>query len=145
MTELPPPEKLFEIYFQAIPERLSVIRVLVKEVAEGFGCDKELSDKLVIAVNEACMNVIQHAYKFDSSGKIFFKIHKQDQTSTLFFELVDNAEPIDLDSVKPRDLDDIRPGGLGTHFIREIMDGYDMGHLDDGKGNYLKMEKTVVR
>ena len=40
MTELPPPEKLFEIHFQAIPERLSLIRVLVKEVAECFGCDK---------------------------------------------------------------------------------------------------------
>ena len=40
-----------------------------------------------------------------------------------------------------RDSDDIRPGGLGTHFIAEIMDEYNIGHLDEGEGNYLDMKK----
>ena len=34
----------------------------------------ELSKKLVIAVNEACMNIIQHAYKGDESGEIIFEM-----------------------------------------------------------------------
>jgi len=135
-------EKLFQIRFLAKAERLSLVRVLVKEMAESVGCCVELSEKLVIAVNEACMNIIQHAYKGDESGEIVFEMLNNEKE--LHFRLVDYACPIDLNSVKPRDLDDIRPGGLGTHFIREIMDGYDMGHLDNGKGNYLKMEKTVV-
>jgi sigma-B regulation protein RsbU (phosphoserine phosphatase) len=115
--------------------------VLVKRVAELAGCDTELSDKLVIAVNEACMNVIKHAYKGDYSGEIILEIHNN--AGSLLFRLLDHADPVDLDSVKPRDLEDIRPGGLGTHFIREIMDECNMGHLEGGAGNYLEMIKKI--
>ena len=95
----------------------------------------------MIAVNEACMNIIQHAYKGDESGEIIFEMLNNEKE--LYFRLIDYAEPIDLNSVKPRDLNDIRPGGLGTHFIAEIMDEHNMGHLDEGKGNYLEMKKKI--
>ena len=133
--------QLVKLQLPARPERLCLIRVLVKRAAELAGCDTELSDKLVIAVNEACMNIIKHAYKGDDSGEIILEILNNDES--LFFRLLDNAEPIDLDSVKPRDLEDIRPGGLGTHFIREIMDEWHMGHLEGGAGNYLEMIKKI--
>ena len=134
-------EKLFEIRFPAKANKLCLVRALVKEITESIGCDKDLSEKLVIAVNEACMNIIQHAYKGDESGEIFFEMLNNEKE--LYFRLVDYAHPIDLKSVKPRDLDDIRPGGLGTHFIREIMDECDIGHLNKGKGNYLNMKKKI--
>ena len=134
-------EKLFEIRFLAKPERLSLVRALVKETTENIGCSKDLTEKLVIAVNEACMNIIQHAYKGDESGEIIFEMSNNEKE--LYFRLIDYAEPIDLGSVKPRDLNDIRPGGLGTHFIAEIMDEHDIGHLDEGKGNYLEMKKKI--
>tara|TARA_B100000929_G_scaffold288922_1_gene278389 strand:- start:1240 stop:1656 length:417 start_codon:yes stop_codon:yes gene_type:complete len=134
-------EKLFQIRFLAKAERLSLVRVLVKEMAESVGCCVELSEKLVIAVNEACMNIIQHAYKGDESGEIVFEMLNNEKE--LHFRLVDYACPIDLNSVKPRDLNDIRPGGLGTHFITEIMDEHSMGHLNEGEGNYLNMKKKI--
>ncbi len=118
-----------------------MVRALVKRSAEVLGCCDELADKLVIALNEACMNVIQHAYKFEDSGEIILEILNND--SQIMFRLTDGAELIDLDKVNPRDLEDVRPGGLGVHFIREIMDDCDMGHLQDGKGNYLEMTKTI--
>lgn len=132
-------ETLFEIRFPAKPERLCLIRALVKRTAEVVGCGSELSDRLVIAVNEACMNVIQHAYQGDELGEIVLEM--LNNNGKLHFRIVDYAKPIDLDSVKPRDLDDIRPGGLGTYFINEIMDECDMGHLEEGNGNYLEMIK----
>ena len=135
------PEKLFELHFPSKPERLCLVRALVKRSAEVLGCCDELADKLVIALNEACMNVIQHAYKFEDSGEIILEILNND--SQIMFRLTDGAELIDLDKVNPRDLEDVRPGGLGVHFIREIMDDCDMGHLQDGKGNYLEMTKTI--
>jgi len=134
-------ETLFEIRFPAKPERLCLVRSLVKRTAEVVGCCPELSDKLVIAINEACVNVIQHAYQGDELGEIVLEM--LNNNGKLHFRLVDYAKPIDLDSVKPRDLDDIRPGGLGTHFINEIMDECDMGHLEEGKGNYLEMIKKI--
>ena len=134
-------EKLYEIRFQAKAERLSLVRALVKEATEIVGCNKELSEKLVIAVNEACMNIIQHAYKGDESGEIIFEVLSSKKE--INFKMVDFANPIDLRSVKPRDLDDIRPGGLGTHFIDEIMDECKISHLEDGRGNCIEMKKKI--
>lgn len=135
-------EQLFEIKFPARPDRLCLVRALVKITAEVVGCNEELREKLVIAVNEACMNVIQHAYKGNDTGEIILQILNED--TQLVFRLLDYAEPIDLDSVKSRKLEDVRPGGLGVHFIREIMDDCKMGHLESGEGNYLEMKKKIV-
>ncbi|MCG8325982.1 MAG: ATP-binding protein [Thiotrichales bacterium] len=140
MPKVKQAEKLLELRFQADADRLCLIRPLVKRVAEVVGCQCELADQLVLAVNEACMNVIQHAYKGDS-GEIILEI--LNNKKKLLFRLKDFAAPVDLDSIHPRELDDIRPGGLGTHFIREIMDECEMGHLEDRSGNYIEMTKRI--
>lgn len=134
-------ERLLELRFPSHPNRLCMVRALVKRTAEVVGCDETLTERLVIAVNEACMNVIQHAYKGDETGEIILEILNND--NHLFFKLKDFAEPIDLEAVKPRSLDDVRPGGLGTHFIHEIMDEFEVGHLDECQGNYLEMIKNL--
>ncbi|MEM7027445.1 MAG: ATP-binding protein [Pseudomonadota bacterium] len=134
-------ETLFEIRFPACADRLCMIRSMVRHAADLSGCCNELSERLVIAVNEACMNVIQHAYDGDETGEIILKMLNNE--GKLHFKLFDYAKPIALEEVKPRDLDDLRPGGLGTHFINEIMDECDRGHLDEGKGNYLEMIKKI--
>jgi len=101
-----------------------------------------VATEIVIAVNEACMNVIQHAYKGDDSREIVMDILNND--SEVVIRLVDFAEPPDPASIKPRDLDEIRPGGLGTHFIHELMDDCDFGRLNDDRGNCLEMRKRIA-
>lgn len=135
-------EPICELKLPARPELLCMVRALVKCASEKVGCNHHVSEKLVIALNEACMNVIQHAYKSgDGEGEIDLKILKNG--GHLYFRLQDFAPPINLDGVRPRELDDVRPGGLGVHFIREIMDDYEMGHLERGGGNYLEMTKKI--
>ena len=134
-------EKLVEIRFPAKAERLTLVRALVKRAAQTVGCNDSLGEQLVIAVNEACMNVIQHAYQGIGTGEIILEIHHTGPQ--IRFRLVDFAAPIDLEKVKSRDLEDIRPGGLGVHFISEIMDDFKIGHLDGGGGNYLEMKKSI--
>ena len=134
-------EQIFALRFRAQPERLSPMRALVRRAAESFGCTAPVCDNVVIAVNEACMNVIQHAYRGDGSGEIALEI--RNNGSQVIFRLEDQADPVDLDRVQPRDLDDLRPGGLGVHFIREIMDHCEMGHLEQGRGNWLEMRKAI--
>src|SRR4030067_633825 len=101
-------KRLFEVRFPAAPDRLYMVRRLVKRAAGIVGCDKQQSERLVIAVNEACMNIIQHAYRGDDTGEIVLEILNND--SQIQFRLTDFAEPVDLASVKPRDLEDVRPG-----------------------------------
>lgn len=135
-------QRLVEVRFPAHPDRLCLVRALVKRTAEYAGCDAALAEQLVIAVNEACMNIIQHAYCGDTSGEIILEI--LNNADTISFRLQDFAEPVDLESIQPRPLDELRPGGLGTHFIREIMDSYEMGHLENKRGNYLEMSKRIT-
>jgi anti-sigma regulatory factor (Ser/Thr protein kinase) len=104
------------------------------------GLADELREQLVLAVNEACMNIIQHAYGEQTSGEI--RLHLAVVAERLTIELEDDADPIDPTKVQPRALTDVRPGGLGVHFIREIMD--EMAFLPGGKkGNRLRLVKYL--
>ena len=132
---------IFEIKAQADPDSLSEIRAIVRSSIEALGCDYHLTQKIVLAVNEACMNIIQHAYSNEVRGE--FQLSLKESDDVLYFTLTDNADHIDLESVKSRDLEDIRPGGLGLHFIKEVMDDFKIGHLDGKKGNYLEMVKRI--
>ena len=134
-------EKLLEMRMPARAERLGLVRAVVKRAAETAGCGADLVEQLVIAVNEACMNVIQHAYGNKETGDMVLEIFYNG--TQIRFRLVDFADPVDLNKVKSRDLEDIRPGGLGVHFISEIMDDFKMGHLEDGRGNFLEMKKLI--
>lgn len=130
-----------ELTTEADASKLCEVRAFVKKATEDFGCCEETSNKLILAVNEACMNVIQHAYKENEHGDMLLQIEKNEQQ--LIFRLHDYAQPIDIECIKPRELDDIRPGGLGTYFISEIMDECERGHLEQGEGNYLIMKKEI--
>jgi sigma-B regulation protein RsbU (phosphoserine phosphatase) len=135
------PGVLLELRFNADPGQLKAVREKIQEAAERLGCERKFVSDLVIAVNEACMNVIQHAYGGDPAGEIELEIINNG--TELVVNLRDFAPPIDPNKVRPRNLDELRPGGLGTHFIRELMDDCVYGHLDDQSGNVLRMRKKL--
>ena len=132
---------MLELRFNSDPKKLRMVRERVQEVAEEYGCSKKLISNLVIAINEACMNIMQHAYKGEKSGEILLQIQKKSGDVQVL--LTDFADPIDPKGIRPRDLADVKPGGLGTYFIQEIMDDCTYGHLDNMAGNYLKMRKKI--
>jgi anti-sigma regulatory factor (Ser/Thr protein kinase) len=106
----------------------------------GSGLTDKLRGQLVLAVNEACTNIIQHAYGEKTEGEIRLRLAWN--SDRLIIELEDDAPCIDPAAVQPRALSDVRPGGLGVHFIREIMD--EMAFLPgQGKGNRLRLVKRL--
>lgn len=126
--------------FRARTDNLPEIRRTVRETAALHGCDPEILDSIVLAVNEACMNIIQHAYRAEDAGDIVLEIEQEHHA--LIIRLTDFAEPIDPATCRSRDLDDIRPGGLGTHFIRAVMDEVQYLRPSSGQGNILQMKKN---
>ncbi len=134
--------RLLELRFSADPKRLKMVRDNVQQAAKQLSCAKKLKSDLIIAVNEACMNIMEHAYKGDRSGEIILEINNNgDEVEVV---LTDFAELVDLEEIRPRDLDDIQPGGLGTFFIQEIMDDCAYAHREDARGNVLRMRKRLT-
>jgi len=130
---------LLELHFPSQAEQLQHVRRQVSEVLQQQCCHTGEIDCAVLAINEACMNIIQHAYGGDGSGRIILKIF--DSGEELVFLLIDFATPVEEHKIRPRDLDEIRPGGLGVHFIREMMDECRFLECPDGIGNIFQMRK----
>ena len=135
-------ERLAEIRFPARASQLKLVRAFVREASEFAGCSSSVTEQIVLAVNEGCMNIIQHAYKGDDSRDILLSIGRDGDN--VIFRLVDFAEPGDTTIIRPRNLDEIRPGGLGTHFMKELMDACEFGHLERRRGNYVEMTKRIA-
>ena len=135
------PRLLFSTCFAATPGQLKPMRDAVLAALQAQGADAELANNIVLALNEACMNVIQHATAGSAGAQISVELLRQD--GTLILHVLDNAAPVDVSTVEPRDLADVRPGGLGVHFMREIMDQVEFLPPPAGFGNFLRMRKTI--
>ncbi len=122
-------------------DQLRRIREAVREAVESCGCSADCAADVVMAVDEACQNVIRHAYGEDPGGAIELEIERRGED--LVISLRDFAPEVDPEEVRPRDLDEIRPGGLGTHLIREMVDSADFIRQESGEGNHLRMVKRI--
>lgn len=134
-------DALLSLRFPADPCRLREVREQVQSLCEGIGCSAKPIAELVLAVNEACMNIMQHAYKGDPTGLIVLEIRRDG--AHLEVVIKDFAAPVQLGEIAPRALHELRPGGLGTHFIRATVDECTYGHLTDRAGNFVKMRKRI--
>lgn len=127
--------RLLRIEFDALPERLQLLRCLLRELAAGAGFAPEQRDAVVLAVNEACANVIQHAYAGREPGPVVLEAYALN--AGLAFELTDWGQGVAIEQLQPRPLDQLRPGGLGMHFMQCILDG--MEYRPSPEGNRMCM------
>ena len=140
---MPGNKLISKIRFPARPYQLKQVRFIVQNAMRNTKLTSTEVDRTVLAVNEACMNIIQHGYKQDESGEIILEIFKN--SDEVLFRLTDFAAPVDKCDIKGREWEDIRPGGLGVHFICESMDDIKYLHLPDGAGNILEMTKKISK
>ena len=132
--------KLAEIRFLSASEHLQTVRCQARNALNGMGFANDELNCIILAVGEACMNIIQHAYGPDMKGEIILDII--DNGDSVTFKLTDFAPPVDTSKIKSRCLTDIRPGGLGVHFIKEVMDHVELRNDPEGIGNVLIMIKN---
>jgi sigma-B regulation protein RsbU (phosphoserine phosphatase) len=135
-------QPLVEVVVAAEPDRLRLLRPVVSEAATTCGFDRDRAAEIVLAVDEACQNIIRHGYRGEPGGRIVLRLHRS--SDCLVVLLRDFADPVDARKVCPRALDDIRCGGLGTHLMRTIMDEVVFEPPPEGRGNVLRLVKRIA-
>jgi len=109
---------------------LSVVRAATVNIGKLYGMDEPVIEDVKLAVDEACSNVIKHAYRGNASRKIVVKYRAMQDRFEVIIE--DSGMKGRMELMKGRSLDDIRPGGLGIHFIRRV---FDVFKFDEKKKN----------
>ncbi len=100
------------------------------------------SQMLVLALDEACSNIIKHSDATPMARPI--QVQTCLGSKGVRFRLRDFCGESDVPNIKPRDLLALKPGGLGTHFISKIMDRIVFEPDPDHAGRVaLVMEKMV--
>jgi sigma-B regulation protein RsbU (phosphoserine phosphatase) len=134
-------QTLFELRFPARAGELRAVRAAVRTALDAQDVAPELRDKLVLAVDEACTNVIRHAYCGECDQTIALQVSREHDM--LVFELRDSAPAVDPAQIQARDLSECKPGGLGVAFIDALMDDWKLEPAADGAGNILRMRKRI--
>ena len=102
-------------------------------------------DKIRIAVDEACSNVIQHAYEKEGENHIgiIFKIDYQ----KLAIIVADRGKGFDAKSIELPEMEaylaELRVGGLGIYLMKTLMDEVDYS-IQPGVRNEVRMVKYLV-
>ncbi len=134
-------QTLFEKKIPADTAELAAVRSAVATVCAQAGCSRECTENLVLAINEACMNIIQHGYRFAAGQE--FRLRLVQDGPVLLAQLLDNGRRVALSDLRPRELDDLRPGGLGVRFMQEVTDAVAYLEPPAGYNNFLQLSKRI--
>ncbi len=137
-------ERGTSLRMKAVLENVPRAIECVTEWAERAGCDGRALYDIQLAVDEACANVVDHAYEGAEPGDIEVCCGLEDQVLTI--RVRDWGRGFELDGVEEPDLDapleERTLGGLGLFLVRQVMD--DVGfHTDPELGNELTMSKRL--
>lgn len=120
------------------------ITSFVGEAAAAAGMNDDEAFHCRMAVDEACTNIIEHAYGGEDLGAI--EITCTIDSGACSIQIVDHGRPFDPNHVPPptfgNNLDEVRPGGIGLHLMRQMMN--EVRFEFEGDRNLLTMLKTHV-
>ena len=125
-------------------EHLTEIATFITAAAREAGLNDDDVFHVEMAVDEACSNIIEHAYA-TNPGSIDLCCTSTDP-GQLQVVIRDTGQPFDPDMVPPPqvdgppDLENLNEGGLGLYFMRKLMDEVRFEFVP-GQGNTLTMVK----
>lgn len=137
----------FELQIESDLKNLEKVSDFIVKIMQNLGVknEKDIFD-VQLAVDEACTNIIEHAYVGQKNGKIILRC-KLLSPNKFTVKLIDFGKSFDPEAVAPPDVDakleDRRVGGLGIFFMKHLMQTvkYDI----QMKGNELTMIKLISR
>lgn len=134
-----------ELAVKSRTENLSDIRDFISSNAHKAGLSTEVIENVILAVDEACTNIIKHAYKSYPDGEILIKVIYDNKKFTVI--IVDYGNSFDPNVVPDPDLkkyyNERRIGGLGMYLMKSLMDEVEYTSIP-GKYNQVVLAKNLV-
>jgi len=125
-------------------DSLEKISKYIEKVSRTAGFDDMGIYAIQTAVDEACSNIIDHAYGGETADVI--ELACKITNDSLIITLRDHGKPFNPEIVpvpnKHARLKDVKEGGLGLYFMHQLMDEVDFS-FSPGKGNTLTMSKRL--
>lgn len=138
--------KTESIHIESRTERLIAVREFVSDAARAFGFNDEEVSKIALAVDEACTNVIKHAYKFDPSKTIQVIVNAADRTFQIAIR--DTGVQFNPTALHAPDMKEYlshyRRGGLGVYLMKSLMDKVEYD-IAPGRMNEVRLTKYLAR
>ena len=135
----------FKLKVEANLENLSVISSVVSEAMEQAQIDAAIIPKVLLAVDEACTNIVLYAYP---ERKGYIRLACWLNHDDFVISIEDKGKPFNPCSVPPPkvdvNLDERTVGGLGIYFMRKFMDEISYKY-DSRTGNQLTMRKHLLK
>jgi serine/threonine-protein kinase RsbW len=134
------------LHIESRTDRLIAVREFVSAAARQFGFQEEDVSKIALAVDEACTNIIKHAYKFDPGKEITVSIRSDNGA----FEVVirDRGTEFDPRRIETPDMKEylshFRKGGLGVYLMKSLMDKVEY-NITPGSMNEVRLIKYLPR
>jgi len=121
---------------------LAQISRFVGKAAKEANLDKASIYAVKLAVDEACSNIMEHAYSGKGKGEILCSCEIID--NGLKVTLTDHGNPLNSKEVPEFDshtpLEEIEPGGAGIYLINQLMDQVHY-ESDPQLGNRMELVK----
>lgn len=125
-------------------ENLSIIRDFISSSAAEAGVKSDAIENIILAVDEACTNIIKHAYKSFPDGELIIKT--KSTLSRFVVSITDYGKSFEPEMIPEPDLQKYyrqrRVGGLGMYLMKTLMD--DVKYVSiPGKYNEVLLSKNI--
>jgi serine/threonine-protein kinase RsbW len=135
-------ETRFELVFDAVRAQLACVPALVRRAAARAELDPVAERDLRLALEEACVNVVDHGYPAGEAGRIRLSIAVE--ADRVVAVVADDAPTFEPSGAPAPDLEsewqERRIGGLGWHLIQSVVDEVRHSTPPEG-GNRLTLIK----
>jgi serine/threonine-protein kinase RsbW len=128
-----------KVEFSSHTANLALLRKFVRDFLKNYPFSEKERMLMVLGVDEACTNVIRHAYRLRDDQLI--SLQMEGLRKCVRMRLRDYGEKALPHQMKGRSYNLIKPGGLGLYLIRNAFDQVD--YIHKRRGTELVLTKNL--
>jgi len=132
-------KKILSKKWSSSPTELCDVRCHVSKICNQLQFTKEDTNTIVLAIDEACTNIIRYGYEGCPSGEILIEVFTSEKN--VIFRLHDHGKKASEKCMNAKPTPDLEPGGLGILLMKKVMDKVHFIHTEECPGNILEMIK----